>query len=44
VTVIDRANNWMQATPVWAFCLSLSQWSGAPDPNRRAVAPAHVCS
>jgi hypothetical protein len=29
-----RANNWVQATPVGAFCSFLSQQPGAPDPER----------
>ena len=31
------ANNWVQATPVCAFCDFLSQMSGAPDPGRWAA-------
>jgi len=32
-----RANHWVQATPVCAFCLFLGQWAGAPDPVRYAL-------
>ena len=28
------ANNWVQATPGYAFSLFLCQWPGAPDPER----------
>jgi len=27
-------NNWVQATPIGAFCSFLSQQPGAPDPER----------
>ena len=30
------ANNWVQATPDYAFCEFLSRWPGAPDPRRSA--------
>jgi hypothetical protein len=33
----EAANNCVQATPVCAFCLFLSQWPGAPDAERWTV-------
>ena len=33
---LAELNHWVQATPGWAFCSLLSQWSGAPDPARSA--------
>jgi hypothetical protein len=34
--MIPNGNNWVQATPGYASCLYLSQWAGAPDPERSA--------
>lgn|ERR1043165_2029054 len=36
--MIERPNNWVQATLDCAFCLSLSHWASAPDPTRSAFA------
>jgi hypothetical protein len=34
--IVPKLNHWVQATPGCASCFFLSQWPGAPDPERWA--------